>query len=119
VEHLESGESKIITHKNLNYWLKKVQGEPYFECGSTVKTPPAWCYQEVTLEFPLGELCKDGLTTIALVGREKPEPVPLTGKEQFNAQGLEGKIQVRKPLFNALMNLRDLLPELRGRILLD
>jgi hypothetical protein len=119
MEHLESGPGKIITHKNLDYWLKKVQGEPYFQCGSTVKETPAWCYEEVTLEFPMGELCKDGLTTIALVGRERPEPTDLTGKEGFDAQGLEGKVQIRKPLFNALMNLRDLLPPFRGRIILD
>ena len=77
--------------------------------------PKHWMMKEVTLEFPTGEIARDWLTTMALIGREKPEPVAITGKERFNAQGLEGKIQVRKPLINALANT-DLMDPWRWRI---
>ena len=50
------------------------------------------------------------------VGRNYNETAPLDGKEDFLAQGLEGKVRVQKPLFSALMNLRDSLPKRRGRI---
>jgi hypothetical protein len=49
-------------------------------------------------------------------GAKNYETTRLTGQEGFNAQGLEGKVRVRKPLFNALMNM-DLLPRNRARIL--
>ena len=118
--HMQANPSKgVITHQTLEPWLEKLKGEPYFQCGTRVSKPPEWAFEEVTLEFPVGELCKDGLTTLALIGRQRPEPIPLTGREAFNAQGLEGKVQVRKPLINALLNLRDLLPPFRGRILFD
>jgi len=66
---------------------------------------------------PTGELCEDGLKTLALVGRGEYSTVALTGKEGFNAQGLEGKVVISKPLFNALMAMRDLINPHRGRIL--
>jgi len=110
----------VITHKNMEPLLRAVCEEPYFQIGrKTIYDPSAWYWRAVTLEFPLGELAKDGLTTIALVGRNKYETVALTGKEGFNAQGLEGKVRVRKDLFMALMNLRDVLPARRGRIVVD
>lgn len=97
--------------------LDAISAEPYFQPGPQTAPRPKWVDKVVVLEFPLGELAKDGLTTLALVGMGKNyETAGLTGKEGFNAQGLEGKVRVRKPLFNALMNM-DLLPRGRGRIL--
>lgn len=107
----------IITHKNMGSHLKRLEKEPCLQPGSTVSEPPdAWFRKKVILEFPLGELAHDGLTTLALVGRERPDPVDLTGKEGFDAQGLEGKVQIETDLFCALMKLRDILPPYRGRI---
>lgn len=109
-----------ITHKNLQEWLDKLAQVPYLQIGSNAcYDSKGWYAKSVMLEFPMGELCKDGLTTIALIGFTHVSPMPLTGKEGFVAQGLEGKIQINKPLINALLNLRDLLPTHRGRILLD
>lgn len=107
---------KVITHKNMKPILEALSGLPCFQPGNNEELPE-WLRQEVILEMPLGELCCDGLKTLALVGRRKPEPMGLTGKEGFNAQGLEGKVQIRKELFGALMNLRDLIEPYRGRIL--
>jgi hypothetical protein len=108
---------KIITHRNMGPLLRKLEAEPEFQCGVSYRpTGKEWYRETVSLEFPLGELAKDGLTTLALVGTRTPEHGPLTGKEGFNAQGLEGKASVRKDLFSALMNMRDILPAQRGRI---
>jgi len=112
---------KYITHKNMKPVLDAIAKEPFFQIGSNVEhTGQEWFHQEVTLEFPLGEIAKDGLTTMALVGRAREEgrmeTCSLTGKEGFAAQGLEGKVRIRKDLFGALMNMRDTLPEFRGRI---
>lgn len=111
---------ETITHKNLTKWLDKLAQVPYLQIGSNAcYDNKGWYAQTVTLEFPIGELCKDGLTTIALIGFTHVQPTPLTGKEGFDAQGLEGKIQIKKPLINALLNLRDILPINRGRIVFD
>jgi hypothetical protein len=107
----------VITHANMRPLLDAISAEPSFQPGKHMLPRPAWLSQEVVLEFPLGELARDGLTTMALVGFNRPQQMDLTGREGFDAQGLEGKIQIRKPLFNALMNLRDILPPHRGRIL--
>jgi hypothetical protein len=89
-----------------------------FQPGKHTAPRPYWIDQEVVLEVPTGELAKDWLTSMAILGRrDTPQPVGLTGKENFNAQGLEGKVQIKKDLFSALMNLRDVIPEHRGRIL--
>ena len=111
---------KIITHRNLDPLLDAVNREPYFMIEwSRAKLPrPRWVDTPVYLEMPTGEIARDGLTTLALVGFAKPESLALTGKEGFNAQGLEGKVRVKKPLFNALMNMRDILAPGRGRIVL-
>ena len=109
---------RIITHKNLQPYLNRLQKEPEFRPGPAPIIPDAWYRQRVILEIPMGELAKDGLTTMALCGLEYPDVVPLTGKEGFAAQGLEGKAQITKDLFGALMNMRDLIPANRGRIVL-
>jgi hypothetical protein len=108
---------KIITHKNMGPLLDQLQREPYFKIGSKVRYDPEdWYWKIVHLEVPTGELAEDTLKTIAIVGHGEIEHLPLTGKEGFNAQGLEGKVSIAKRLFNALMNMRDLIPERRGRI---
>ncbi len=111
---------RVITHKNMGPLLRAIENEPYFAPGpDRPHLRPAWAYRPVVLELPLGELARGGLETMALVGRARPEPMGLTGKEGFRAQGLEGKVQIRKPLFDALMNLRDIVPPHRGRILVE
>lgn len=107
----------VITHKNRGPILEALRNEEPFRIGSNGQYDGnAWYAQEVTLEFPLGELCESGLKSLALVGRSPYVTVDLSGKEGFNAQGLEGKVQVRKPLSTAVLNL-DLLAEYRGRVL--
>ena len=112
----------IITHSNMRPYLDRISESPEFQIRSTYKpTGDEWYRQKVTLEFPLGEAAKDWLTSMALgvlPGRNYTIR-PITGKEGFAAQGMEGKVGVEKELFAALMNLRDLLPEHRGRILLN
>lgn len=109
---------RVITHANIQPLLDALLEEPEFKIGApTVKYDPSkWYRQSVTLEVPTGELAKDGLTAMALRGQSVPVITELTGKEQFNAQGLEGKVQIRKELFSALMNMRDLIAPCRGRI---
>lgn len=110
---------KTIYHKDLQPYLTKIQNEPEFQCGSRYNpTGQEWYRKEVLLEFPMGEIAKDFLTTIALVGRSPYNSAPIGKNDRFNAQGLEGKVQVKKDFFAALMNMRDLLPENRGRIVL-
>lgn len=107
----------VIDHSNMQPLLRAIEAEPYFQCGSKrVYDPDEWFWQTVSLEVPTGELAKDGLTTMALAGRRECKTAALDGKEGFNAQGLEGKVVIRKDLFGALMNLRDLIPISRGRI---
>jgi len=108
---------KIITHKNIEPLLDAIAREEYFQPGSTKVPRPEWVNQEVILEVPLGELTRGCLETLALAGTRQVELLPLKGDERFDAQGLEGKARVRKDLFMALMNLRDILPAYRGRII--
>ena len=107
----------VVTHANMGPLLDALLAEPEFACPMGKAPEDAWYRREVILEVPLGELAKDGLTTLALVGCGRPATAPLTGKEGFSAQGLEGKAVIMKDLFSALMNLRDLVPVHRGRIL--
>src|SRR5262249_48343257 len=109
---------KIITHKNIEPILSALTDEAEFKIGSKAKYDASkWYQQTVTLEVAAGELCKDGLTTLALIGRSPYVTEGLTGKEGFAAQGLEGKAVIRKELFGALMNMRDLVAVNRGRII--
>ena len=118
---------KIIYHKDLPYYLDKLTKEKEFQCGSTNKesdryycpTEKEWYRERVKLEFPLGEMCKDALNTLALTGKREVKVLPIKGDEKFNAHGIEGKGQVEMDLFSALMKMRDILPIWRGRILVD
>ena len=106
---------KVITHKNIEPLLTALCNEPEFKIGSKAEYDPSkWYRQTVTLEVATGELA--GLQSFALIGRSSYETLPLTGKEGFDAQGLEGKVAIRKELFSALMNMRDLISRYRGRI---
>ena len=108
----------IIYHKDITLLLSALQNEEEFQCG--FKGPPnhnAWYRKEVILEFPAGELARGLLISIALVGRRNYEVCNLTGSERFNAQGLEGKVRIKKELIGALFNMRDVLPPNRGRII--
>ena len=108
---------KIITHKNMGPILDAIAALPCYQCGAPLDLePPAWVHQLVILEVPAGELCESGLKTMALKGRNEHAVCDLDGKEGFNAQGLEGKVRIRKDLFGAIMNLRDLIAPFRGRI---
>ena len=109
---------RIITHKNMGPILEAMLQEPYFQPGKSAPwNKNDWFWQMVDLEVPTGEVCENGLKTTAIMGHSHlGRSQPITGKEGFSAQGLEGKVVIRKPLFNALMNLRDLIPAHRGRI---
>ena len=108
---------KIITHKNLAPLLEALEqlvtDEGLWDMAH--QDQKHWINRKVTLEFPIGELAKEGLHTLALIGFARPKPVPLTGKEGFDAQGLEGKVQTRRTLKDAIIQLRG-LPPYRGRI---
>ena len=108
---------RVITHKNMDPLLNALTLEPEFQPGEQTVVPNAWYRTPVILEVPSGELCKDFMSRIALVGASRWESTGLDGTEGFNAQGLEGKVQIKKDLFGALMNLRDIVPVGRGRIL--
>lgn len=111
---------KIITHKNVEEYRKILYdfaGDP--QNWDELKDPDFWGNREVTLEYPMGEIAENFTKTLVLTNNgAKPDVVPLTGKEGFNAQGLEGKCQVRKPLVQALTALAMTSP-FRGRIVVD
>jgi hypothetical protein len=120
----------IITHKNLKHFLDRLQQEPEFQIGALAPNEPererrylanldAWYRRRCWLEVATGELAKDALTSLALIGREHAECLSLDGTEGFNAQGLEGKVRIPKDLFMALMAMRDIVPEHRGRIIVE
>ena len=76
--------------------------------------------QPVILEVPLGELV-DNLAGFAIVWKMRGwlnNIMPITGKERFNAQGLEGKVQVKMTLYDALFislqTTRDRLNIIKG-----
>ncbi len=112
---------KTIDHKTIGPYLDRLQTEQEFRPGPNTYKPTGdeWYRQRVRLEFPTGEACEEGLKSLALIGRNVSETLALDGSEGFDAQGLEGKVSVQKDLFMALMNLRDLLPAGRGRIVLQ
>lgn len=95
---------QAITHANADAIRTVVAPLLVYQPGPVAAKykPPVWGHQEAVFEF--------------LLGRSSFWSASLTGKERFDAQGLEGKVQVRKPLFNVILNL-DLLPEHRGRVL--
>ncbi len=110
----------IITHRKLQPYLDKLLRESYLQPGYQGGYDyNAWFEQEVLLEFPCGELAKDALTTLALIGRQRPEIVRIGEHESLDANGLEGKARVRKPFILALLNMRDILPYGRGRIVIE
>lgn len=72
----------------------------------------------VTLEFPLGEIARGDTTStiLAMMVRQKgAKPQPLTGKERFSAQGLEGKLSLELPR-QVAETLKKQLPAHRSRI---
>jgi hypothetical protein len=110
----------VITHKNLDRYLQQLLKEPEFQIGRHGPADPdAWYRRQCWLEVATGELAKDPLTTLAIVGRANPESASLDGTEGFDAQGLEHKVRIRKELFMALMNMRDLIGLHRGRIVVE
>lgn len=112
---------KALYHKDIDPYLDRLAEELEFKIGSWDKYVPTgkeWYRTPVILEFPLGELARGLLNTLALVGRKTPETRPIDGTERFSAQGIEGKASITMDLFSALMKMRDILPQWRGRIIL-
>jgi hypothetical protein len=69
------------------------------------------------LEFPLGQIATDdwGFALVVAVARRRGElefPLPITGKERFSAQGLEGKAAINSRLIS-LINIYNNLPAFR------
>lgn len=110
---------KIITHKNMGPILDAISREAEYQPG--YKGPikkKAWYRKKVMLEFPIGELAKGFLQSLALLGPDPSYEIKkLTGKEGFIAQGLEGKVVVEKDLVSAMLKMKMVLPEHRGRVL--
>lgn len=70
----------------------------------------------VRVEFPLGEVSNLGmLISLGMIPRPEIDTKGITGKEKWNAQGLEGKANVQ---VNAVMAslIVDKLTRLRSRI---
>lgn len=66
-----------------------------------------WINTPVKLEFPGGETCEAEIKTLALLGPAgQYEYANITEDDRFDAQGLEGKIVVRRPLFVAIALIR-------------
>ena len=68
------------------------------------------------LEFPLGEVAKpeNGLLMLAWdVSSQKPQPI--TDGDRFNAQSLEGKYSIQRPLTSAILAL-GIFPAHRAQI---
>lgn len=107
---------KVINHKNMRELYDLADRMTEEQLQKVVNDPWHWFNMPVLLEFPMGELFRDPVTTTLLTGMERPEVMDLTGDEKFNAQGLEGKARVTRPLGMALMLLSK-LPEYRGRII--
>lgn len=119
---LPAGFPRVINHGNLLEVLDYMEAQIGTDCASVnrfFEQRDHVLFRIVTLEFPTGELAKDFLSRMALVGRSCPRPVALTGKEGFDAQGLEGKVQARMELWAAITKLRDILPAGRGRIVVE
>jgi hypothetical protein len=72
------------------------------------------------LEFPLGELSNPGIAGFVWVWKMKGtiQTASIESDDQFNAQGLEGKIVIQTTLTTALLAYRE-LPEHRRAIRFD
>lgn len=114
----------IYDHTDIARLQDLLDAEPYFRCGAPPCNRPSWVDQPAALEVPLGELCdSDPVTSLGgLVAMQKGmgsiivETGPITGKEGFNAQGLEGKAIIHTTLFDAFLKLRDYCRPNRARI---
>ncbi len=72
------------------------------------------------VEFPLGELMNPAIAGFAWAWAMQKRLIvgPIQEGDQFNAQGLEGKVRVRTTLSTALLVYRD-LPPYRCQVLLE
>jgi hypothetical protein len=77
-------------------------------------------YHKAWVEFPLGEIFNPRIAVYVTYwhfsGRLKVSPI--TGKERFDAQGLEGKAVIQTDLLTAIMVWRE-LPRFRCNVLVD
>lgn len=109
--------NRIIRTNDIHLWreqLAKLASDPN-KWMSSYDDPANEFNQEAILEFPCGEIAEDSLKTIALIGREVPQPQAIDKTDSFNAQGLEGKFAVRKTLRNAIL-CTTLIPDYRWQI---
>jgi hypothetical protein len=74
----------------------------------------------VWVEFPLGELMNPAIAGFAWAWAMQKRLIvgPIQEGDQFNAQGLEGKVRVHTTLSTALLVYRD-LPPYRCQVLLE
>jgi len=84
-----------------------------FNVGAIQSKYPAM----LTVEFPLGELASANAGIRLILGFAYADglitfPLPITGKERFAAQGLEGKARLTAPGARALA-IYAILPEYR------
>lgn len=74
-----------------------------------------WTRTKMRLEFPSGEITNPAIAGYLFAWRMTNElqlGLPITGKEQFSAQGLEGKVAVETDALTAVLAYRE-LPERR------
>lgn len=95
----------IITTETRDEWLEKV------------KSSPSLAKEIVRLEMPLGEIATSMMGLLLQPYKDRIKIDSLTGKEGFNAQGLEGKCFIDLTFGQAIV-LMKLVNEYRGRILL-
>lgn len=108
---------RIITHANYKPIFAQLTAAP----PDSTSITPEFARQTVVFECPLGELCDGNFAKLLLLapnGVADVEVARLTGREGFNAQGLEGLARCHIPLAAALLLLdRGFIPHRRGRII--
>lgn len=106
-----------LTETELANWLFEMRQA--YACGQP--TPPkqvtAYYHQAAVLEFPLGEVTNRALAGFLFVWyhQNKIKIQPITQKDRFDAQGLEGKCVVETTLWTALV-AADALPQYRRAV---
>jgi hypothetical protein len=105
-----------LAHKLTSFELENLLAEMERDYLHYQSVPPAEVvaryHQPAWLEFPLGELTNPGITGFILAWALQGviRTTSITARDQFDAQGLEGKCVVETVLSSALLAARPCLP---------